>query len=327
MTDSLKDPWLVAAWPGLGGVALIAAGHLVRKLGMQPVAEVGPQPWFELPGIVVREGLARAKPRPRTVIHGWRHPSGGRDLLVLVAEAQPREGAHAYCTAILDHAVRLGATRVFTFAAMATPVDPRAPARVFAAATRPGLLAELREHGAERLAEGDITGLNGAFAAEAEARGLPAACLLGEFPFFAGGIANPKASSAVLRVFAALAGLALDRAELDADAQRIERDLVAHLEQLQRAAGAQPEREGPEFPESWEEEQAAGEGEAEAATEPVRAPPEPEVPEALRERIEALFAKAREDRGQALALKAELDRLGLFKRYEDRFLDLFRQAG
>jgi hypothetical protein len=47
----------------------------------------------------------------------------------------------------------------------------------------------------------------------------------------------------------------------------------------------------------------------------------------VRERIEQLFAATREDRSKALELKAELDRFELFKQFEDRFLDLFKQAG
>ena len=43
-------------------------------------------------------------------------------------------------------------------------------------------------------------------------------------------------------------------------------------------------------------------------------------------RIEGLFQRARQDRSMALELKSELDRQGLFKRYEDRFLDLFKNA-
>jgi hypothetical protein len=46
----------------------------------------------------------------------------------------------------------------------------------------------------------------------------------------------------------------------------------------------------------------------------------------MRERIEQLFAMAAGDRAKALELKAELDRHGLFRVYEDRFLDLFRQG-
>ena len=39
--------------------------------------------------------------------------------------------------------------------------------------------------------------------------------------------------------------------------------------------------------------------------------------------IETLFEDASADRDKALELKAELDRCGVFKDYEDRFLDLF----
>jgi hypothetical protein len=43
-----------------------------------------------------------------------------------------------------------------------------------------------------------------------------------------------------------------------------------------------------------------------------------------RQRIEGLFGQAAKDRSKAFELKQELDRLGLFKEYEDRFLDLFK---
>ena len=47
----------------------------------------------------------------------------------------------------------------------------------------------------------------------------------------------------------------------------------------------------------------------------------------MRSQIERLFEEAKKDPGRAMNLKHELDRLGVFKRYEDRFLDLFRRAG
>jgi len=44
-----------------------------------------------------------------------------------------------------------------------------------------------------------------------------------------------------------------------------------------------------------------------------------------RQRIEKLFDQAAKDRSKAFELKQELDRLGVFKEYEDRFLDLFKK--
>jgi hypothetical protein len=46
-----------------------------------------------------------------------------------------------------------------------------------------------------------------------------------------------------------------------------------------------------------------------------------------RQRIEGLFEQAVKGRSKAFELKQELDRLGVFKEYEDRFLDLFKKPG
>ncbi|MBM3995277.1 MAG: hypothetical protein FJ303_14160 [Planctomycetes bacterium] len=43
-------------------------------------------------------------------------------------------------------------------------------------------------------------------------------------------------------------------------------------------------------------------------------------------RIEELFEKSKQDRSKTFELKQELDRLNVFKDYEDRFLDLFKKA-
>jgi predicted ATP-grasp superfamily ATP-dependent carboligase len=314
MEAQLRRPWLVAVWPGMGAVAQIAGTYLARQLRAKAVAELDPQGFFEPRSITVKGGLALAEGLPRSTFHAWRNPSGERDLLILIGEQQPASAGLRYAQALMDVAARHSVERVVTFAAMATPIHPAARPRVFGVATREALLPELKAHDVTLLEEGEISGLNGTFLAAAAARDLPAVCLLGEFPFFAAQLPNPKASAAVLEVFARMSGLPVDLAPIRADAAKIEVSLVQHLEQLQRAveqAGAQHE-------------------EAEAVPEPEPQAPPPEerqVPTEALERIESLFAQARQDRQKALELKAELDRHGLFKRYEDRFLDLFKQAG
>jgi len=49
-----------------------------------------------------------------------------------------------------------------------------------------------------------------------------------------------------------------------------------------------------------------------------------EVPGYVFREIEELFGKAEKDRSVVNKLKEELDRWKLFSRYEDRFLDLFK---
>lgn len=61
--------------------------------------------------------------------------------------------------------------------------------------------------------------------------------------------------------------------------------------------------------------------------EPAEPKPEREpIDFATREKLEHMFSEARRDRAKAIELKRELDRLGVFEQYEDRFLDLFKRA-
>lgn len=312
--EKLREPWLIAAWPGMGAVAQLAASFLAQKLGAEAVLGFDLRTLVEPRSVDVRAGLVQPARSTHAAIQAWKNPAGGRDLVFYLATEQPDREPWTYCRRVMTMARELGARRVFTFAAMGTQIEPRGTPRVFAVATSQKLLDELVEHGAEPLAEGQISGLNGLFLAAAAADGLEAACLLGEFPYFAAAVANPKASSAVLRVFERISGVPIDRAELDQHVPPVEAALDEALAKLRKAAEAQGAGQPPaerEEGEAWED-----------ATPEDTGP----TPEETR-RIEALFERARREKNQAIALKAELDRLGLFKRYEDRFLDLFKQAG
>ena len=156
--------------------------------------------------------------------------------------------------------------------------------------------------------------MNGLFLAAAAAKKLEGACLLGEFPYFAAGVANPKASLAALRVFARVAGIAIDFSELEAHVPVVENGLSEAFEKMQTAAKSRAEADAgrssePEEGEAWK----TGSSE--------------DLDAEAKARIEKLFEHAKRDRTAAIGLKAELDRLGVFKRYEDRFLDLFKQGG
>lgn len=309
----LHKPWFVAVWPGMGGVAQIAGQYLVQELGAVELARIEPGAWFDLNKVQIDGGLLRPAELPETVFYGWKDPAGGRDLVLLVSEAQPDARTREYCEEVLDVAQDIGVELAFTFAAIATPIHPRAEPRVFATATELELLERVdRAENVERLDEGEISGMNGVFLAAAAARGLGGACLLGEFPYFASAVPNPKSSLAVLRVFLELAGIELSLDGLQEQSDAVEERLVESLEQLQERAGA-------EISLVVEEDDDDEEGAA------LKEPERPLAPE-IAARIEELFDDARLDRTKALRLKATLDEHGVFRRYEDRFLDLFRQA-
>jgi hypothetical protein len=127
--------------------------------------------------------------------------------------------------------------------------------------------------------------------------------IFAQFPF-------PKASLAVLRVFAKFARLELDLTELEEQSQAIEEKLGELLSRVEQALT---------HPEQAEEE------ERYATASDTGIEEEPRLAPADEQRLERLFSEAEQDRSRAYELKGELDRLGVFKDYEDRFLDLFKK--
>lgn len=304
--NALHHPWLVAAWPGMGNVALNAGIYLLSKLEMDLLAELEAAELFEIEHVEVKEGMIQTGRRPRSRFFVWRDPAKKRDLVVFLGEAQPPLGKYAFCRQIINHAQEMGVERVYTFAAMATEMHPAHRSRVFGAATDKESLEELKRLELELLQDGHIGGLNGVLLAAAAEVGLRGACLLGEMPHIFHQLPFPKASLAILEVFTTITGIELDFGELTEQARVVEErlgELLARLEQQYRPqAGSEEESYATE---SAEEEQAQV---------------------ADRERIEKLFTQARKDRSKAFELKQELDRLSLFKEYEDRFLDLFKKS-
>jgi proteasome assembly chaperone (PAC2) family protein len=305
----LNKPWLVAVWPGMGHVAVSAGYYLMAKLGMHQIAEVPNKDLFDVEHVEVKGGLIRTGRLPRSRIFAWQDVRGRRDIVVFIGEAQPPRGKFAFCRGIIEFARGLGVERVFTFAAMGTQMHPESASRVFAAATDEAGLAELRQRELTVLEDGHIGGLNGVLLGAAAEAGLRGACLLGEIPHFFAQLPFPKASLAVLQVFTKVADLEMDFTELAEQAKNMEQKLGELLQQMQQAY----EQENPP--------------EAEAAAETLRQEPVEEEGLSSEDeaRIERLFAQAAKDRSSAYELKRELDRLKVFPRYEDRFLDLFKK--
>jgi hypothetical protein len=189
---------------------------------------------------------------------------------------------------------------------MATQMHPTHDARVFGAATDKETLAELKRLELTILEDGHIGGLNGLLLGVAAELGMRGACLLGEMPHIFAQLPFPKASLAVLESFATISSITIDYTELAQQSKQMEQKLGELLSQVEHALNQQ----APSDEETVQPEQRGDEA----------LDPEDE------ERIEQLFEQARKDRSKAYELKHELDRLDLYREYEDRFLDLFKKS-
>jgi proteasome assembly chaperone (PAC2) family protein len=231
----LHEPVLLAAWPGMGHVALKAYVYLHEALRAQNLAFVEEPEYFRLPGINIQDGLVQSTLLPQSGFYYWKHPGGSGDILFFVGDQQPVAGKeYQLAEALLNFAGSLGVKRVITAAAMPTAINHYQDSRVWVTATHEELLSELSPYCDRVLREGQISGMNGLLLGVAKQMGMEGFCFLGEIPFYTTEIENPKASKAVLDVLHKILGLEINLSELEELASQTEKEIDHYLLELQQ---------------------------------------------------------------------------------------------
>ncbi|MFC1674859.1 PAC2 family protein [Candidatus Omnitrophota bacterium] len=304
----LKDPYLIAAWPGMGEVAFKAAKYLVEKLKCQEFARMPERDFFYTTSSVVNKGILTIPELPQGKFYFWKNSSAGRDLIIFVSNAQPDLAkAQIYCEMIIDFAKSFKIKTAISFAAMPQPIDHTQQSAAWFTATTAELNNSLKNYNMKRLNDGQITGMNGLFLGLAKKGGIDGFCLLGEIPIYAIQIENPKASLAVLSALARILRIKIDLTTLISQGQIMEGQINKLFQYLKLGA--------PDGP--------IGEEEIEKIKKSLSQLTK--LPVSMKEKIEGMFKEAGTDISKANELKSELDKWNVYNEYEDRFLDLFKK--
>ena len=225
----LINPVLVAAWPGIGNVALRAITYLKDKLGAYEFADIEPSYFFDPTSVLVSENIILAPEFPSSKFYYW--TGSPQDIIFFISDAQPILKQYELANIILDFVQEMGVRRVYTCAAAIIP-ERTEELKVWGAATDEYLLKELERYDITLVGEFRIRGLNGLLLSAAKVRGMEGICLLGETPQAVAEFENPRASLAVLRVLTRILGVEIDTGELEEEVRRIE----AEIERISKEA-------------------------------------------------------------------------------------------
>lgn len=236
---ALETPVLIASWPGIGNVGLLAVDSLRGMLGAEEFGEIEPWDFYYPRKVLIRGGELKEMEFPSSKFYYKR--TDKRDIILFVGEEQPAEGgrphahgtnAYSIANMVLDVACKFGCGRVYTSGAAVSPIHHSVRPRVWGVPNNDKLVSELKKYDNTVLmsdiegrgGQGNITGLNGLLLGVARKRGIEATCLMGEVPIYLQGfpLPYPKASKAVLEVLGAALGLSLEMEAIDSVAQRTE---------------------------------------------------------------------------------------------------------
>ena len=223
----LENPVMVASWPGIGNIGIIAVDTLKNMLGAEELGEIEPWDFFYPKKVLIRNGELKDVEFPASKFYFKR--TGETDLLFFVGEEQPSDGGRTYAEGkkayqmanlVLDVAQKFGCKRVYTSGAAVAPIHHTARPKVWAVPNTKGLISEVKTYENTILmseiegrgGQGNITGLNGLLLGVARKRGIEAICVMGEIPVYLQGfpLPYPRASKSVLEVLTAALGIEID---------------------------------------------------------------------------------------------------------------------
>jgi len=246
---NLEKPDLIASWPGIGSIGLIAVDTLRGQIQAEEFGEIEPWDFFYPSRVIIKAGVLEDLEFPTSKFYYKRLAK--KDLIFFIGEEQPTNGGRMYAEGrkayqmanlVLDVAERFGCQRVYTSGAAVATTHHALKPRVWAVTSRDDLNKKMKSYEntilmSEMEGSGDrgsITGLNGLLLGQAKKRGLEAVCLMGEIPDYlsAAPFPYPRASKSVLEVLTNLLGIEIDYHALDEMAVQIDNIVDGIYEKL-----------------------------------------------------------------------------------------------
>ncbi len=210
----LNSPNMLAAWPGIGNVAIIAATYLKRKLDFKRLGEVEASHFFNPIGVMVKDNVVEAPQFPQSKFYYWKNKGEGSDVILFIGDDQPTSKEYELANCVLEVGLRFQVKRIYTCAAALTHIHHTEQSRVWGVATSQHVAEDLKKYELVQGGNLQIAGLNGLMLGVVKERDIEGICLLGEVPMYATRIQNPMAALAVLNVLTRMLNVKIDMTEL-----------------------------------------------------------------------------------------------------------------
>jgi len=256
---NLENPILVASWPGIGNIGIIAVDTLRGMLGAEEFGEIEPWDFFYPRRVLIKNGILEYLEFPSSKFYFKR--AAGKDIIFFIAEEQPTEGSRIYAEGkkayhmanlVINVAEKFKCRKIYTSGAAVSLIHHTMKPRVWAVPNSERLIQEIRRYENAVLMsdiegrgkQGNITGLNGLLLGVAKKRGFEAICLMGEIPVYLQGLplSYPKASKSVLEVLTRSLKIEVNLDKLDELDQRVQRRIEEFYQQIPLAIREQLDR-------------------------------------------------------------------------------------
>lgn len=245
----LENPVMIASWPGIGNIGLVAVDTLRESLQAEQFGFIEPWDFFYPRKVTIHAGEIKNLEFPGSVFYYKKRK--GRDIILFIGEEQPSSGGSTYAAGkkaykmanmVLDIAQEFGCSKIYTSGAAVSSIHHSMRPRVWAVPNNKGLFPEIRKQQNTvlmsdiegRHGSGNISGLNGLLLGVAGQRRIDGICVMGEIPVYLQGfpLLYPQASKSVLEFLSASLEIEMDLTDIGLFAERIGKEIDSLYDKL-----------------------------------------------------------------------------------------------
>lgn len=242
----LRNPVLIAAWPGMGNVGLIAVETLKSQLQAKEFAEIESWEFFYPDRVLIQNGELKELTFPANKFY-YTHLIEQDAIFFIGYEQSMQEGrryaegepAQKLAETILEVAQKFNCYRIYTSGAAAEPIHHKDNSKVIVTATESSLIEEMIKYPnvislSQKRETSTLVGLSGIVLGIAKNCGIQGICLMGEIPLYLTEFvwSYPKASKSVLAVFSQILSVSLDLNVFDKKIIEIENKIDEFLKEI-----------------------------------------------------------------------------------------------
>jgi len=237
----LRQPHAILAfggWIDAGSGGTGAVRHLMSSLSTRKLADIDPEEFYTFtdtrPLVSIVAPGERAIHWPRGEFQAAVMPADSQSDLILFAAPEPNLRWRTFASSILDVLEQQEVQSLISLGSIFGAVHHTADVPLTGWATDASLRRKLLDQNVKFNEYEGPTGFVTALLAEAQARNVPAAAIMGFASNYIQGVPNPRVSLALLNTVHAITGLPLQLTELEHSGRRLVR-------QVDKLLDAQPE--------------------------------------------------------------------------------------
>ncbi len=315
----LKSPILICAYPSIGMVGRYVVNYLISELSPSIYAEIDMQNYITAHNVIVENGIIYS-PYIKEYIYYLHYKEN--DFLFFFSDFEPSlTNLNRYNSYFINFISQINVSLIITFSGIPSNIlHTDKPSTFIAKTENAKLIFDFDNKDIKELKFGTIEGLNGIILKEAKENGIDGYCIISEVPFYTIDMYNPQCAKLILELLA-------DTFEFNINYNKVDIDIKAmdeHLKTTFSNINKQSQKLFAQFQKKSTKHFNISEAELSGITfEELKKQIKFTLPESAKNKINELFKLAKENIEYAKKLKEELDRWGVYKEYEDKFLSLF----